>query len=252
MTIGFGTVRDRAFRNHMPRQSTVSSSVLRSVRAGRLLTAESKLIVADIATDPLWEIFRDIALTNGLRACWSTPIFSLENKVLVRLPFTTASSCSPSAQEQSLIEQMTHVAGVAIGRKQAEEKLRASEQVARGQVEALTYSLDVLATAPAPDKFLGQMLSTIGRLLNAQSVVFWLLDEASDALVFRAAARVQISPPRIRTHPYIKDPLAWKEDKMLQETIFTGAPFICEDIETDPRFSDRLREYFRSTGTKRT
>jgi hypothetical protein len=27
--------------------------------------------------------------------------------------------------------------------------LRASERVARGQVEALTYSLDVLATAPA-------------------------------------------------------------------------------------------------------
>ena len=55
-------------------------------------------------------------------------------------------------------------------RKRAEEALRASEQVARGQVEALSYSLDVLATAPAPDKFLGQMLSTIGRLLNAQSV----------------------------------------------------------------------------------
>ena len=136
-------------------------------------------------------------------------------------------------------------------RKRAEEALRASEQVARGQVEALTYSLDVLATAPAPDKFLGQMLSTIGRLLDAQSVVFWLLDEASDALVFRAAAEGSNFTAGDPNHPYFKDPLAWKEDKMLQEIIFTGAPFICEDIETDPRFPDSLREYFRSKGTKK-
>ena len=136
-------------------------------------------------------------------------------------------------------------------RKRAEEALRASEQVARGQVEALTYSLDVLATAPAPDKFLGQMLSTIGRLLDAQSVVFWLLDETSDALVFRAAAEGSNFTAGDPNHPYFKDPLAWKEDKMLQEIIFTGAPFICEDIETDPRFPDSLREYFRSKGTKK-
>jgi C4-dicarboxylate-specific signal transduction histidine kinase len=41
-------------------------------------------------------------------------------------------------------------------RKRAEDALRASEQVARGQVEALAQSLDVLATAPAPEKFIGR------------------------------------------------------------------------------------------------
>ena len=136
-------------------------------------------------------------------------------------------------------------------RKRAEEALRASEQVARGQVEALTYSLDVLATAPAPDKFLGQMLSTIGRLLDAQSVVFWLLDEANESLVFRAAAQGSNFTAGDPKHPYIKDPLAWKEDKALRETILTGAPFICEDLETDPRFPDKLREYLLSKGIKK-
>jgi len=136
-------------------------------------------------------------------------------------------------------------------RKRAEEALRASEQVARGQVEALTYSLDVLATAPAPDKFLGQMLSTIGRLLDAQSVVFWLLDEANELLVFRAAAQGSNFTAGDPKHPYIKDPLAWKEDKALRETILTGAPFICEDLETDPRFPDKLREYLLSKGIKK-
>src|SRR5712692_6093907 len=71
-------------------------------------------------------------------------------------------------------------------RKRAEEALRASEQVARGQVEALAQSLDVLATAPDPEKFIGQMLSTIGRLSNAQNVSLWLFDESGDSLVMRS------------------------------------------------------------------
>jgi len=136
-------------------------------------------------------------------------------------------------------------------RKQGEEKLRASEQVARGQVEALTYSLDVLATAPAPDKFLGQMLSTIGRLLKAQSVILWLLDEANDSLVLRAAAQGTNFAAADPAHPFIRNPLLWKKDKVLQETVFTGAPVICEDVEDDPRVSSAIREYFKSKGTKK-
>jgi len=136
-------------------------------------------------------------------------------------------------------------------RKRAEEALRASEQVARGQVEALAQSLDVLATAPAPDKFLGQMLSTIGRLLNAQSVILWLLDDANDSLVVRAAAEGANFAATDPEHPYIKNASSWKEDKVLQETVFTGAPVVCEDVEHDPRISNGIRDYFRSKGTEK-
>ena len=72
---------------------------------------------------------------------------------------------SPSPREQETIKHITYLAGVAIQRKLAERALRASEQVARGQVEALAQSLDVLATAPDPEKFIGQML-ILGRLLR--------------------------------------------------------------------------------------
>ncbi|HEY2139324.1 MAG TPA: histidine kinase, partial [Chthoniobacterales bacterium] len=136
-------------------------------------------------------------------------------------------------------------------RKGAEEALRASEQVARGQVEALTYSLDVLATAPAPDKFLGQMLSTIGRLLDAQSVILWLLNEANDSLDFRAMAQGATLASADPEHPFVKDPSAWKADRLMQEAILTAAPVICEDVEHDPRVSRELREFFASRGTKK-
>jgi signal transduction histidine kinase len=135
--------------------------------------------------------------------------------------------------------------------KRSEEALRASEQVARGQVEALAQSLDVLATAPAPDKFIGQMLSTICRLLKAQSVTLWLFDESTDSLILRLqadGAKVAAPDPQ---HPIMKDPLSWKQNQMIQELLFTAGPVVCEDIETDPRVNGEWCEYLKRKGGKR-
>ena len=131
------------------------------------------------------------------------------------------------------------------------EALRASEQVARGQVEAMTQSLDVLATAPDPEKFIGQMLSTIARLLNAQSVVLWLLDKSTDSLLLRSAWEDGNLPGPDPEHPFIKDPLMWKQNPVMQELIFTGAPVVCDDIETDPRVSGDWADYLKRRRTKR-
>src|SRR5213595_1812900 len=116
------------------------------------------------------------------------PVISSKGKVLGTFCMYYRETRSPNSQDLELIDLATDLVRIAIERDHAEEALRASEQLARGQVEALTYSLDVLATEPAPDKFLGQMLSTIGRLLDAQSVILWLLDQSNDSLVLRAWA----------------------------------------------------------------
>jgi PAS domain S-box-containing protein len=210
-----------------------------------------QVIVSDIATDPRWTRFRDEALTNGLRACWSTPILSFENKVMGTFAMYYREPRSPAPRHQDVIEQITHLASIAIQRKRAEEALRASEQLARGQVEALTYSLDVLATAPAPDKFLGQMLSTMGRLLTAQSVILWLLDESEDSLVLRAWAEGTNFAKADPEHPFVKNPLSWKQDRGLRDLFFSGVPVVCEDVEHDPDIAPELREYLKSGGTKK-
>jgi PAS domain S-box-containing protein len=211
------------------------------------------VIVSDIATDPLWNVpeHRASALNQGLRASWSNPVLSSNGKVLGTFCMYYRQPQSPTQQDLEQIELATHVVRIAIERDRAQAALRASEQLARGQVEALTYSLDVLATAPAPDKFLGQMLGTIGRLLGAQSVILWLLNEATESLVLRAAAQGANFQAQDPEHPFVKNPLLWKEDKVLQETVFTGAPVICEDIENDPRVTAAVREYFKSNGTKK-
>jgi PAS domain S-box-containing protein len=214
---------------------------------------KSPVIVSDIATDPLWDVpeHRASALNHGLRASWSNPVLSSEGKVLGTFCMYYRETRNPNSQDLELIELATHLVRVAIERDRAGEALRASEQVARGQVEALTYSLDVLATAPAPDKFLGQMLSTIGRLLGAQSVILWLLDESNDSLVLRAWAEGTNFAKADPEHPFIKNPLSWKEDPGLRELFFSGAPVACEDVEHDPFTSSDLREYLKAGGTKK-
>jgi PAS domain S-box-containing protein len=214
---------------------------------------KSPVIVSDIAIDPLWDVpeHRASALKHGLRASWSNPVLSSEGKVLGTFCMYYRETRNPNSQDLELIDLATHLVRVAIERDRAAEALRASEQVARGQVEALTYSLDVLATAPAPDKFLGQMLSTIGRLLNAQSVILWLLDETNDSLVLRAWSEgtnfAKVDPE----HPFIRNPSSWKEDPGLRELFFSGAPVACEDVEHDLFTSNELREYLKSGGTKK-
>ena len=213
----------------------------------------SRVIVADIATDPLWDVpeHRASALKHGLQASWSNPVLSSKGKVLGTFCMYYRETRIPNSDDLELLELATHVVRVAIERDRAAEALRASERVARGQVEALTYSLDVLATAPAPDKFLGQMLSTIGRMLEAQSVILWLLNESNDSLVLRAWAEgtnfAKVDPE----HPFIKNPPSWKEDPGLRELLFSGAPVACEDVENDPYISTELREYLKSGGTKK-
>jgi len=85
------------------------------------------VIVRDIATDPLWADYRDLALPHRLRACWSTPILSSEGRVLGTFAVYHREPRSPTPEDLGVLEQITHLASIAIEREQAEEKLRRSE-----------------------------------------------------------------------------------------------------------------------------
>src|SRR5881398_3377568 len=86
-----------------------------------------QVIVSDIAADPLWADFRELALAHSLRACWSTPIFSSEGKVIGTFAMYYREPRSPSPREQDTIKHITHLAGIAIQRKLAETARRESE-----------------------------------------------------------------------------------------------------------------------------
>lgn len=94
-----------------------------------------KVIVTDIATDPLWNDFRDLALGSNLRACWSVPILAGDGRVLGTLAVYAREPRSPSLREEQVIERAAHLASLAIEHKRTEERWQESESRYRHVVE---------------------------------------------------------------------------------------------------------------------
>jgi diguanylate cyclase (GGDEF)-like protein/PAS domain S-box-containing protein len=85
------------------------------------------VIVSDIANDPLWVDYRDLALKYGLASCWSIPILSSANKVLGTFAVYSHVPYTPSASELELVGSCSHVVGIAIERHKSQQNLKLLE-----------------------------------------------------------------------------------------------------------------------------
>ena len=83
---------------------------------------------ANIATDPLWADYRDLALSHDLRACWSTPIRTAQGQILGTFAIYYDVPRSPTTDEIAAIGFVTQTAALAIERYQHELQLRRSEE----------------------------------------------------------------------------------------------------------------------------
>ena len=104
------------------------------------------VIVTDIATDPLWDDYRALALLYGLRACWSTPIRSASGKVLGSFAMYYRAPRAPAPADLELIARVTHLSAIAIERRGAEQALQESEERLRLALEAAhmgTFDWDI-------------------------------------------------------------------------------------------------------------
>lgn len=105
-----------------------------------------QVIVSNIAADPLWKDFSRLALQFGLKACWSTPIISRDDKVLGTFAVYYRESRDPDPRHVYLVQCATHLAGIAIERDRADKELHAVETRYRALVEnlpAITYIAEV-------------------------------------------------------------------------------------------------------------
>jgi signal transduction histidine kinase/DNA-binding response OmpR family regulator len=90
-----------------------------------------RIVIEDIATHPYWARYRHLALPHGLRACWSTPIFSPERSVLGTFAMYYHEQRAPTDQEIEWVNAATNLASIAIVRSRVETLLLHSENQAR-------------------------------------------------------------------------------------------------------------------------
>jgi two-component sensor histidine kinase len=70
--------------------------------------------VTDIATDPIWADYRDLALDHGLRACWSVPIISKSHGLMGTFAVYHREKGSPADDERETINLLMRIAMLAI------------------------------------------------------------------------------------------------------------------------------------------
>lgn len=72
------------------------------------------VIVSDIANDPLWSDYKQIALPHGLAACWSSPITSRTGKVLGTFAMYFCTKRKPTQFELDLVKDITSAAALSV------------------------------------------------------------------------------------------------------------------------------------------
>lgn len=145
---------------------------------GTAAYGRQRVIVTDIANDPLWRDYAALALSHGLRSCWSQPILAADGTVLGTFAFYTRTPSAPSAWDFTLIEGASHVAGLAIARHVADaERARLVDSLQA----AVTARDDFLSVAShelkTPLTSLQLLIDRTRRRLDKRPVGPWLNED---------------------------------------------------------------------------
>ncbi|KYH26407.1 bacterioopsin transcriptional activator [Halalkalicoccus paucihalophilus] len=118
---------------------------------GKAAHVGDAVVCEDIAPDTRWASeWRDLALSNDLHGCYSTPIVGADGEVLGSFGLYSTRS-GDVVPDPDVREVVSDIAGVAIERKRTEEALQKSEERYRELFESMTEGFCVLEkvdTAP--------------------------------------------------------------------------------------------------------
>ncbi|ANH97991.1 histidine kinase [Pseudomonas koreensis] len=86
------------------------------------------VVTEDIARDPSWERFRNLALGYNLRACWSLPLFSHQGRVVGTFALYQNRVNGPSEAQIQRLTSAAQLAAIAIRHERDGQCLEESEQ----------------------------------------------------------------------------------------------------------------------------
>ncbi len=126
-----GTMRTAAAPTLPPEYCAESDGVAIGEGLGSCGTAlhrGERVIVVDIASDPLWANFRELAARHQLGACWSQPFMSRIGEPLGTLAIYHRDPRSPSTRELAALDTLAAICAIAVERAQAVRRIEDSEQ----------------------------------------------------------------------------------------------------------------------------
>jgi signal transduction histidine kinase/CheY-like chemotaxis protein len=201
--------------------------------------------VADIASDPLWADFREVARRFGLGACWSMPIRSPEGDIVGTFAQYYATPRDPAPRDLEAVDWIANTAGLVIARDlQARQKRRAEEALAAArddlarQVAGLGLVHDLAMALHASselDSTLELVLDVAIRVHGGgQGLLFLYRD---NGLVISTSRGMEGIPPDLL--------------RLVTEDVAAhdGQRYVIEDTEADPRYRE-LRELSRRAGSR--
>ena len=113
---------------------------------GTAVYRKEPVYVTDILADPIWDDYRDRLLPYGIRSVWSRPLFTSEGKVLGTFAILHREARSPDTADLQLIENASHITGIAIERHMNEQALQRERDRLRLLLEitnSMTSKLDL-------------------------------------------------------------------------------------------------------------
>ncbi|BAL22384.1 EAL domain-containing protein [Azoarcus sp. KH32C] len=87
------------------------------------------VFVADVASDPLWARYRDVAARTGFRACWSFPFSDPDGRVLGTFAAYFDAPREPDPALVALIEEFCALTALAVQKVRATDALRQAAAV---------------------------------------------------------------------------------------------------------------------------
>jgi len=149
-------------------------------------------IVEDIANDHRFAAARDFVLSFGLRACWSVPIRDSNHNVLGTFAMYHKHPAAPRDRDLRVVEAGAHLAGNAIERLRAEEKLReTAERIAMAEKAAAfgIWQTDILTDMVSFSEGFAALVGLSGKPLRMHLDEWRKIVHPDDLAELNAAAK---------------------------------------------------------------
>jgi formate hydrogenlyase transcriptional activator len=145
---------------------------------GTAVYRKEPVYVTDILTDPIWENYRDRMLPYGIRSVWSRPLFTSEGKALGTFSINYREARRADTSDLRLIENASHITGIAIERHMNEQALQRERDRLRLLLEitsSVTSRLDLRQMVEA-------LSTNLFRVMQCDVSALLLPDSESGAL----------------------------------------------------------------------